>query len=184
VSPGLTKWTLFAALFLTVPALLFLVQVVMFLPAVFYLAGMLLSLGLAVVSGSVMQSLVIFTFLGIHVALQAGIYYLVAALAAKAIALIPWSAARNAAVAVICAGLAGLTLLPVYGSGGHGTMRWMTLQEALADLGKRRWAWVGMVVYGVVVLAVAAALFLRWRKERREASLPVDRGGDALRSQR
>lgn len=168
MSAGLTKWTLFAALFLTVPALLFLVQVVMFLPAVFYLAGMLLTLGLAVVSGSVMQSLVIFTFLGIHVAVQAGIYYLVAALAAKAIARIPWSAARNAAVAVICAGLAGLALLPVYGSGGHGPMRWMTLAAVLADLAKPRWAWVGMLVYGVAALAIAAALFRRWQKERRE----------------
>jgi hypothetical protein len=167
-----------------VPALLFLVQVVMFLPAVFYLAGMLLFVGLGAVSGSPMQSLVIFTFLGIHVAVQAGIYYLVAALAAKAIARIPWPAARNATVAVICAGLAGLTLAPVYGSGGHGPMRWMTLPAALADFGKGRWTWVGGAVYGVVVLAIAAALILRWRKQRREASLPVDRGGDALRSQR
>jgi len=33
------KWTIFVALFLTVPAMLFLVQAVIFFPAIFFLAG-------------------------------------------------------------------------------------------------------------------------------------------------
>ena len=92
------KWVIFAPLFLTVPVILYLVRVVMFMPAVIYLTGMLKYVGLAFVPGHTMQSLVIFVFLGVHVLLQAGLYYLIVTVAANAISWIPWNLARIAIV--------------------------------------------------------------------------------------
>jgi hypothetical protein len=162
------KWTLFVTLFLTAPALLFLVQVVMFLPAVLYLAGMVLFVGLAFVSGSTSQSLVLFTFLGLHVLVHAGLYYLIAALAAQAIARIPWRPARNATGAVLCAGLVGVTCLPVYGGGGHGPMRWRTLPAAFAEVSKGRGLYAAVLVYGAAVLVIGTVLLVRWHRARRQ----------------
>jgi hypothetical protein len=162
------KWTIFVALFLTVPAMLFLVQVVMFIPAVVYLAGMVWFVGLAFVTGSTRQSLVLLTFLGVHVLVHAGLYYLIAALAAKAMARIPGRPARNATVAVLCAGLVGVTCLPVYGGGGHGPLRWRTLPAAFADVSKGRGLCATAMMYGATALVIGTILCVRWQSARRQ----------------
>jgi hypothetical protein len=85
------------------------------MPAVVSLEGMALFVGLDFVPGSARQSLVLLTFLGVHVLVHVGLYDLIAALAATAMARIPWRPARDATVAVFCTGLVGVTFLPVYG---------------------------------------------------------------------
>jgi len=124
------EWTMFTALFLTAPALLFLIQVVMFFPAIFFLAGLVSVVPKAFVPGHTAGSLAFIVFLGVHALINGRLLYGIAVLAAKTITLTNRPHVRNAAVATVCAGLAGLTLVPVYRAGVHGPMHWLTWTQA------------------------------------------------------
>jgi hypothetical protein len=152
---------MFTALFLTAPALLFLIQVVIFMPAIFFLAGILYVIPKAFAPGHTAESLAFIAFLGIHVLVNGGVFYGISVLAAKAITLTDRPQLRNAAVTTACAGLAGLTLLPVYGAGGHGPMHWLTLTQALADVNKSYGAGTVWIVYGTTLLVFCLILLVR-----------------------
>ncbi len=167
------KWTIFTALFLTAPALLFLIQVVIFLPAIFFVAGIVYVIPKAFSPGHVGESLAFMAFLGVHVLIFAGLYYLVSTLCAKVITFIKEGLARNCTVGALCLGLAGVTQLPVYGSGGHSPMHWVTLPQALTDLDKSYGAGTVWIVYGTALLVFSGVLLLRHLRSHRSGPEPT-----------
>ena len=159
------KWTIFVALFLTVPAMLFLVQAVMFYPAVFFVAAIVFMIQKAIInlgSNDTLPFLVIFV---IHLLIYFGIYYLISVIAAKLISIIRSANVKKIIVATILAGLVIVTQLPVYGGGGHGPIKWVTLSESLADLNRSYGKFTVVGVYGCTVLLIGSFVF--WRKKRK-----------------
>jgi hypothetical protein len=155
------KWNIFAALFLAAPAVLFLVQVIMFYPAVFFLAGMFYVLPKVVIPASAGESLAFLVFLGVHVLVNAAVFLLISMLAARIIVFLKGAAARGVAVGAVWVAAAVLTQLPVYGGGGHGPMKWVTLTEALAEINRTYGAWTSALVYGAAALLIAGAMLCR-----------------------
>lgn len=159
------KWTIFIALFLTVPAMLFLVQAVMFFPAIFFAAGILFLIKKIIItlgSHDTIPFLVIFV---IHFLIYFGIYYLISVIAAKLISKIKSASVKKVIVATILIGLVIVTQLSVYGGGGHGPMEWVTLSEFLADLNKSYGKFTVVAVYGCTAVLIGSILVLkRYRK--------------------
>ena len=71
------KWTIFFGLSLTAPAMLFLVMAVMFMPAIFFVAGIAYVIPKAFSPGSTGESLTFIVILGVHALVYAGLYYVV-----------------------------------------------------------------------------------------------------------
>jgi hypothetical protein len=151
------KWILFSVLFLTVPAMLFLVQAVIFLPAIFFLAGIIVAAS-KMFSGKFGEPLVFIAFLGVHVLIYIGIYFGISVALAKGISMIRSSKARNIIVSILVLGLGTLTQLPVYGGGGHGPIRWGSLSSAI---GKSHGPHAVLMVYIPAIVVVLLFLILR-----------------------
>ena len=158
------KWTIFVALLLTVPAMLFLVQAVMFFPAIFFLAGIVFMVPKSLIHLGSHDTLTFLVIFVIHFFVYYGIYYLVSVIAAKLISIIQSGKVKKIVVATILVGLALITQFPVYGAGGHGPMKWLTLSEFLADLNKSYSTQAVITVIGFTVLLIASFIF--WRKYR------------------
>lgn len=163
MSPRLIKWTIFTALLLSVPALLFLVQVVMFLPAIFFAAGVLVVVPKLLVPGHAAESFWFLLFLGAHLLVYGGLYYLISLLLAKVISLIKAPLGRLIATAALVAGLLVLTFLPIYGGGGHGPMTWEPLPDLFAEINRDYGRYTAVLTYGATLLGFAAIFFLRRR---------------------
>jgi hypothetical protein len=147
--------------------MLFLVQVVMFIPAIFFVAGMAVVIPKIFSSGHTTESLWFTIFLGAHALIYAGVYYVVSLLVAKAVIRIRGKLARNVVLGIFFLGLLCLTLQPVYGGGGHGPMRWDTLIGMLAELNKSYGNGAVEVVYGSAILLLCVVmLFQRYRAKR------------------
>ena len=158
------KWTIFVALLLTVPAMLFLVQAVMFFPAIFFLAGIVFMIQKALINLGSHDTLTFLVIFVIHILIYFGIYYLVSVIAAKLISIIRSANVKKVIVATILAGLVIVTQLPVYGGGGHSPIKWVTLSEFLADLNKSYGKFTVVGVYGCTALLIASFIF--WRRNR------------------
>lgn len=124
------KWIVFVMLLLTVPAVLFLIQVVFFVPAIFFLAGMI-GMVAKVSSGNLGELGVSIAFFGVHLFVFGGLYYGLSALVAKVISAVTSPAVRAAIVATLMLGLGALILMPIYGGGGHQPVKWVTLFSLL-----------------------------------------------------
>ena len=159
------KWTLFSVLFLTVPAMLFLVQAVIFLPAIFFLAGTIIAIS-KMFSGKFGEPLAFIAFLGVHLVVYSAIYYGISVGLAKGISIIRSGRARNVIVSIVALGLGALTQLPVYGGGGHGPIRWGSLSAAL---GKDYGPGAVLIVYIPAILLVSLLLIVRQRKRSKSA---------------
>ena len=159
------KWTIFVALFLTVPAMLFLVQAVMFFPAIFFVAGIVFMVQKALINLGSHDTLTFLVIFVIHLLIYFGIYYLISVIAAKLISIIRSANVKKIIVATILVGLVIVTQLPVYGGGGHSPIKWVTLSEFLADLNKSYGKFTVIAVYGVTALLIASFVF--WRKKRK-----------------
>lgn len=157
------KWILFSVLFLTVPAMLFLVMAVLFLPAIFFLAGIIIAAS-KMFSGKFGEPLVFIAFLGGHVLVYIGIYYGISVALAKGISMIRSRKARNIIVSILVLSLGALTQLPVYGGGGHGPIRWGSLSSAL---GKGYGPHAVLIVYIPAILVVLLFLiFHRYKSSK------------------
>ena len=130
------KWIIFTGLSLTAPAMLFLVMAVMFMPAVFFVAGIGYVIPKAFSPGHFGESLSFIVILGIHALVYAGLYYGVSVLFAKAVTLIKRRLIRNCIVGVFCIGVVFMTRFPIYGGGGHGPFRWHPLSKLLREYNK------------------------------------------------
>jgi hypothetical protein len=94
-------------------------------------------------------------FMVASVALFSGLYYLIALLGNKIIFLI--STVRGRAMAWILAYLMAALppLLPIYGVGKHGTIRWLSLPDLFDDLTLTDWGpYMLASSYGLILLAV------------------------------
>lgn len=159
------KWTILVALLLTVPAMLFLVQVVMFFPAIFFVAGIIFMVPKAIIHSKSTETLWFIVIFGIHFLVYFGIYYLVSIIVAKLISIIKSSNVKKIIVVIILAALVIITQLPVYGGGGHGPIEWVTLTEMLGDVNKSYGKGAVITVYGCTVLLIVSIFLLRRRKK-------------------
>ncbi|NIS07204.1 MAG: hypothetical protein GWO07_00200 [Candidatus Dadabacteria bacterium] len=103
------KWTIFITLFLTLSAIFFLVQVVMFFPAVFFIAGILYLIPKTIINLGAYDTLTFLIIITIHFLIYFGIYYLISFVAATLISRIESPKIKNAIVGCIVAGLVVLT---------------------------------------------------------------------------
>ncbi len=154
------KWMIFSALFMTAPTLLFLVQVVFFLPAAFWMAGIFICIG-KVLSGQGAESLVFAFYLGVHAAVYFVLHYSLAALAAMLIWRLPRTGLRLTVLGALLLGLAALPWLPLYGGGGHGPIKWMSLFEALGPGYGRGSIPAVWGLFVLLVLALCGAIRLK-----------------------
>ncbi len=161
------KWTIFVALLLTVPAMLFLVQVVIFSPAIFFVAGIMFMVPKALIHLKT-ETFWFIAIFGIHILVYFGIYYLVSIIVAKLISIIQSSNVKKIMLATILAALVIITQLPVYGSGGHGPIKWVTLSEFLTGLNKSYGKFTVITVYGCTALFIGFFIFLRGNIPRRK----------------
>ncbi len=161
------KWIVFTALALTVPAVFFLVMVVMFMPAVFFVAGIGYVIPKLFAAGSVGESMSFIVIMGVHALIYAALYYGLSVAIARALHLIRSQLARVIAVAAVCLGLGSVTLFPVYGAGGHGPTRWFTLVEFLTDVNKSYGTGSAQLVYGTAILLLSVFLFFKMRRGNR-----------------
>ena len=69
-------------------------------------------------------------------------------------------------VSLLCLGLELLTMLPVYGGGGHGPMRWRTLAEFLNELNMLYGLGAIPMVYGITLLLLGGYLLIKNRRKR------------------
>jgi hypothetical protein len=166
MSYAFIKWAAFVALLLTVPALFFLVQVVMFIPAIFFVAGMAYVTPKVFAPGHAGESLTFITILGIHAVVYALVYYGVAVLLAKSISRIRNDPFRALSFAIVCLGLVGLTFFSVYGGGGHGPVSWMPLPELAAEINSDYGDYTVQIVYGTTILFSGAVWYLRHQRRK------------------
>ena len=155
------KWTIFFALFLTVPAMLFLVQVVMFIPAVFYAAGIIFMVPKALIRSNSTETLWFIAILGLHLLVYSGVYYLLSVTVAKLISIIRSVSVKRIILAIILVALVIITQLPVYGGGGHGPIEWVTLNELFTNLNRSYGKGAVIAVYGCTVLLIFSYLLMR-----------------------
>jgi hypothetical protein len=161
------KWIIFIALFITVPAMLFLVQAVMFMPAVFFIAGIIFMIPKAIITSHSQETLWFIAIIGVHVLLYTGIYYFFSFLIAKLISLIMSGIVKKIIVLVICSVLVGITFFPVYGGGGHGPVDWVTLPQFLSDINRSYGSAASAIVYGAVFLLVISCTLIKRYSNRK-----------------
>jgi hypothetical protein len=163
------QWLIFASLFLTTPALLFMVQAVILMPAVFMLGGILYMLPKIFAGGHTTETISFIGFFLFHLLCFSGLYWLVSWLLAKLLCLIKKPGARTLTSLFIAAGVASLAFFPVYGSGGHGPMRWTNLAGLCADFNRSYTLPVTLIVYGGSLgLFAFFFAFNHWRISRRK----------------
>lgn len=165
------KWTLFTVLFLFAPALLFMVMAVMFMPAIFFAAGIVAMIPKVAVPAHTSETLVFIGFFGVHLLVYVGLYWLISMVLAKILSLIRNPVARNVAFAAVCLGVASVGLFPVYGSGGHGPMTWETLLGVFKGVNDDYGPFSVAAVYGAYFLGLAAVLIHRKRRRREKTGL-------------
>jgi hypothetical protein len=143
---------LWAALLLVAPTLVFLVQVIFVVPTIFVPAG-LVYMGYKLVAYGWNSEMPIFIgFFLLHLAVFGGLYALLAWLVGKLCCLIFPERLRLIPMALLLAGLAALTQLPIYGGAGHGPGKFGPIQFVIAELGRDYGAGAVYAVYGAGVL--------------------------------
>lgn len=153
---------LFIALLLLAPALLFLVQVIFVVPPAALLAGAGYVTAKACAGAPLRQSLLFLAFLLLHLVLFGGLYYLLAWLLARLTRSL--SGRGRALIQLLLLGiLAGISQLPIYGSGGHGPAHLGTLQALVASLQKSYGPGAG-VALGLTALALLLLALHRHRQ--------------------
>ena len=158
------KWIIFTALSLTIPAMFFLVMVVMFMPAVFFVAGIGYVIPKLFIPGHANESLSFIAILSVHVSVYALIYYGISVMAAKAITMIKNRVARLCTLVALSLGLIVMTQFPIYGVGGETPIKWVSLTEYLMDINKSYGAGTVQILYGTTILLCGILLFRRPKK--------------------
>jgi hypothetical protein len=148
--------------------------VVIFIPAVFFVAGIfymflkILSAG----HSSARESLWFIVFLGVHSLVYSGLYYVISIGAARLIIRMHGKLARNVMVGSLCLGLVFMTQFPVYGGGGHGPIHWKPLNSILGEINKMYGTGTAEIVYGLTILLVCGTLLLH-KLRRNEGSRDI-----------
>ena len=167
---ALIKWTLFMLLLLISPALLFLVQAFMFIPAIFFGAGILYMVPKAFVPSHTLETLTFVAFFGAHVVTFVGLYFFLSVVLSKLLCLIRSYTIRGTLFARLCLSILSLSLFPIYGGGGHGPARWGTLFDLFQEVNRDYGQHTVIFVYGVSVLCFVALVLHKTRRRGRERS--------------
>jgi hypothetical protein len=152
---------LFWVMVATLPGVIFLVQIIMIMPANVMLAHALV--GLAKLGQGHFDGAFMLLF-GACFLVTALVWLVLATAVARLVCLARNPAVRNSLAAVLVLGMVGLAMFPVYGAGGHGPMRWTNLPGVLADFGPAQ----GTLIV-LVTVAVAAAHLACRRHRLKEA---------------
>ncbi len=142
------------------------VQAVIFLPAIFFVGGLFVSLSKIPQQG-ISEPLIFVVFLGAHLLVYFAVYYVISLLTAKVVIRIRSINIRHITVflMLICLGI--LTLLPVYGGGGHGPIRWGSL---LSAVGKDYGIKALIIIYlPALILPVMVIIFQRRKRLKKGA---------------
>jgi hypothetical protein len=158
------KWIIFTTLSLTIPAMFFLVMVVMFVPAIFFVAGIGYVIPKLLKPGPANESWGFIAILGIHALVYAEIYYGISLMVAKTITMIKNWITRLSTLVALCFGLVLMTQFPIYGGGGDGPMKWFSLTEFLIDINKSYGAGTVQILYGTAILLCGILLFRKPKK--------------------
>jgi hypothetical protein len=159
--------TLWVALLLVAPTLVFLVQAIFVVPTIFIPAGMIYMGYKLVAYGWNRETLIFIGFFLVHLAIFGGLYALLAWLVGRLCCLIFSERLRLIPMALLLAGLAALTQLPMYGGGGHGPGKFGPIQFIIAELGRGYGAGVVYAVYGAGLLIGGLPLIRAWPRGRR-----------------
>ena len=160
------KWIIFTGLSLAAPAMLFFVMAVMFMPAIFFVAGIGYVIPKAFSPGHTGESLSFIVILGIHALAYVGLYYLVSVLFAKITMMIKRRFVRNFIIAAFCIGLVSMTRFPIYGGGGHGPIRWHPLSKLLGDFNTSYGDGTVEIVYGATILLLCGIMLIQRLKKK------------------
>ncbi len=161
-------WAFLVVMFLTLPSMLFLVVAVMFVPAIFYVAAILYMISKMPGSSSIGELLTFMLFCGLHIVVYFFIYWIIAAVLAKLVSLIPNAAARYVSVFLLCAAMTIPMFFPVYGGGGHSGMQWETFGGLVKELERDYGSGVTLSVYGGTLVLIGAIVGFRyWRRRGR-----------------
>ena len=95
------------------------------------------------------------------------IYYGISVILAKAVAMIKNRVARLCTLVALILSLIFITQFRVYGSGGEGPIKWISLTEILIDINKSYGAGTVQIVYGT---AICLCLILLFRKPKKHLS--------------
>lgn len=163
-------WTLVVAMFLTLPSMLFLVAAVMFVPAIFYFAAILYMISKMFGPSSIGELLTFMVFCGLHIVVYFVLYWVVAAVLAKLVLLIPNAVARNISVVLLCAALTIPMFFPVYGGGGHAGMQWETFAGMVAELERDYGSGATLSIYGGTFVVIGAVVAFKWWRRRQPAA--------------
>lgn len=154
---------LFAALLLVAPTIIFLIQVVFVVPTIFVPAGLVYMLYKLVASGWDSEMPIFIGFFLVHLAVFGGLYALLAWLIGKLCCLFVQGWPRLVPLTLLLAGLAAMTLLPIYGGGGHGPSSFGPIQFIIAELGREYGSGAVYAVYVSAALLCGLAVALHRR---------------------
>lgn len=157
-------WLFFLLLLFFAPALLFMVQVVMVIPTVFFAAGLLFLLTKLIHPAHLLENLAFMGIFALHLAIFGGLYYLLALLLAKLTSSIKRQGPRMVVFLGLCCAAVAPAVFPLYGGGGHGPARMGNLFYALEEIDRSYGSMTSLLVYGGALLVVAAILLWRRRK--------------------
>lgn len=148
---------LFWVMVATLPGVIFLVQIIMIMPANVMLAHALV--GLAKLGQGYFDGAFMLLFGGCFL-VTALVWLVIAIAVARLVCLARSPLVRNMLAALLVLGMVALAMFPVYGAGGHGPMRWTNLPGVLGDFGPAQ----GTLI--VFVTIAAAAAHLAYRRHR------------------
>ncbi|NIO10271.1 MAG: hypothetical protein GTO40_20615 [Deltaproteobacteria bacterium] len=158
------KWIVFTVLSLTVPAVLFLVMAVIFMPAVFFAGGIGYVIPKLLIPKSSGESFWFILIMAVHLTVYGAVYYGVSTLAAKAITRLRGWGPRIIALLTLCSALIFSTTFRIYGGGGHGPIRWKSLWDFWAEINNSYGAWTVQTIYVAAILVLTGYLLAKNRR--------------------
>lgn len=169
------RWILFVVMFLTLPSMLFMVQAVLFIPAIFYVAGILYMIYKVTIWGNFGETFVFILFFGVHLVVYFVLFIVIASILATLTSMLTNQIARYVVVALLCCAMVVVTFFPLYGGGGHGPIEWVTLPELIGTVERDYGTGSTLAVYGGTLVAIAALVgFRRWRRQTAKADTAQD----------
>lgn len=172
-------WAMFAVMFATAPALVFLIQVFLVVPPLFILAGILDMIPKAIEPAQAAETLTFMAIFAVHLLVFSGFYLNLARGLAKLIGLIGNARTRCAAFMLTLAAAASVSALPVYGFGGHSRAAWGPLWLVFEKVNESHGRYGVLAVYGAFGISLLAwVLYRRFRRSALHISgPPADNGG-------
>lgn len=165
-------WAMFAVMFASAPALVFLMQVFLVVPPLFILAGILDMIPKAIEPAQAVETLTFMGIFAVHLLVFSGFYLNLARGLAKLIGLIGNARARGAAFVLALAAAASVSALPVYGFGGHSGAAWGPLWLVFEQVNDSHGPYGVLVVYSAFGLSLLAWVTYRKFRESPQAGPP------------